>query len=400
MLTGKTIVLGVTGGIAAFKVVEIASSLKKLDADVRVIMTENAARFVTPLTFRSVTLNPVVTGMFEEPKNWGIEHISLAKKADLILVAPATANIIGKVANGIADDMLSTTIMASKSPVMFCPAMNHDMYDNRIVQRNISILREMGYLFIEPVYGRMAEGSYGKGRLPEPFFIVEEVRKVLLPQNDLMGKKILVTAGPTREPLDPVRYITNRSSGKMGFAFAKAAVQRGAAVTVVCGPVSISPPDGINMINVVTAAEMRDKVMELYGSCDIIILVAAVADYRPAEYSSEKIKKGEDDMALKLEKNPDIAVELGKVKGNRILVGTCAETNNIVKNAKAKLLKKNFDIIMANDVTMEGAGFEADTNIISIITKDGRVQELPVMTKLEAANSVLDEVVGIIRNMF
>ncbi len=396
MLEGKTVVVGVCGGIAAYKVVDVVSRLRKSGADVHVIMTENAAKFVSPLTFQSISHNPVITDMFAEPKQWSVEHIALADRADLIVVAPATANIIGKVANGIADDMLSTTIMATKAKVLFVPAMNYNMYENQIVQENIEKLSYLGYMFMEPDTGMMAEGSSGKGRLPEPIRIFEEIKSQLQIINDLSGLKVLITAGPTREAIDPVRYITNRSSGKMGYAFAAAAASRGADVRIISGPVNIASPKGVNVTRVVSAQDMYNEVMESYEDFDIIILVAAVADYR-AKYTAEnKIKKSDDNMVIELVRNPDIAKELGKVKGGRVVVGTCAETENLYVNAKSKLESKNFDIIMANDVTMEGAGFGVDTNIVKIIKKDGTIVDLPIMDKLEVAGKVLDEVVNLI----
>ncbi len=396
MLEGKTVVVGVCGGIAAYKVVDVVSRLRKSGADVHVIMTENAAKFVSPLTFQSISHNPVITDMFAEPKQWSVEHIALADRADLIVVAPATANIIGKVANGIADDMLSTTIMATKAKVLFVPAMNYNMYENQIVQENIEKLSYLGYMFMEPDTGMMAEGSSGKGRLPEPIRIFEEIKSQLQIINDLSGLKVLITAGPTREAIDPVRYITNHSSGKMGYAFAAAAASRGADVRIISGPVNIASPKGVNVTRVVSAQDMYNEVMESYEDFDIIILVAAVADYR-AKYTAEnKIKKSDDNMVIELVRNPDIAKELGKVKGGRVVVGTCAETENLYVNAKSKLESKNFDIIMANDVTMEGAGFGVDTNIVKIIKKDGTIVDLPIMDKLEVAGKVLDEVVNLI----
>jgi phosphopantothenoylcysteine decarboxylase/phosphopantothenate--cysteine ligase len=347
---------------------------------------------VTPLTFRSITHRPVVTDMFEEPGEWDIKHISLAAKADLVVIAPATANMIGKIASGIADDMLSTTVMAAKAPVLFVPAMNHNMYANPAVQDNIKKLRERGLLFMEPDTGRMAEGSSGKGRLPEPPAIVEEICRLLEPRGELEGVRVLVTAGPTREPLDPVRYISNRSSGKMGYAVAGAAAGRGARVTLVSGPVSIPAPEGVEVINVMTAREMYDAVMGCYAGFDVIVMLAAVADYRSAEISGSKIKKKDGEMVLRLERNPDILKELGGLKGGRLLIGSCAETEDLVRNAGLKLESKNLDMIIANDVTQEGAGFEVDTNIIKLIKRDGGIRELPLMGKHEAARIIMDEI--------
>lgn len=391
-LKGKSVVVGVCGGIAAYKVVDVVSRLKKLGAAVDVIMTANACEFVTPLTFRSISHTPVVTDMFEEPDQWDIRHISLAQKADLFIIAPATANIIGKLASGIADDMLSTTVMATKAPVLIVPAMNYNMYANQAVQQNIETLKLRGYIFMEPDTGMMAEGSSGKGRLPEPPVIVDTAVGILKPKRDLDGLKVLVTAGPTREPLDPVRYISNRSSGKMGYAVAEAALERGAEVLLVSGPVSIGSPAGADVISIMTAEEMHTAVMENYTAFDVIVMLAAVADYRPAEVSDIKIKKKDDEMTLKLEKNTDIARELGKVKGGRILAGSCAETNDLLDNARKKIESKNLDLIIANDVTMEGAGFEVDTNIIKLVDRDGSITELPLMSKKEAAHRIFDEI--------
>lgn len=397
MIKGKTVVLGVCGGIAAYKVVDVASRLNKLGVEVDVIMTANAARFVTPLTFRSITGRPVVSDMFEEPGEWDIRHISLAAKADLIVIAPATANIIGKIASGIADDMLTTTVMAAKSPVLFVPAMNHNMYENPAVQENIKKLKERGFLFMEPDTGRMAEGSSGKGRLPEPPVIAEKICGLLAPQGGLEGVRVLVTAGPTREPLDPVRYISNRSSGKMGYAVAGAAAERGAQVTLVSGPVSIPVPDGVAVINVMTAAEMYDAVMGSCAESDVIVMLAAVADYRSAEISAGKIKKKDEQMVIRLEKNADILKELGKVKGEKLLIGACAETEELMKNAGVKLESKNLDMIIANDVTQEGAGFEVDTNIIKLLKRDGSIRDIPLMSKADAARIITDEITAMLR---
>ncbi|AEV69310.1 phosphopantothenoylcysteine decarboxylase/phosphopantothenate--cysteine ligase [Acetivibrio clariflavus DSM 19732] len=396
MLKGKTVVVGVSGGIAAYKVVEVVSRLHKLHADVNVIMTENAAKFVTPLTFRSISHNPVITDMFSEPAKWDIQHVSLAMKADIIVVAPATANIIGKVANGIADDMLTTTIMATKAPVVFVPAMNTNMYENPIVQENIKKLSERGYIFLEPETGLMACGTEGKGRLPEPQAIVEKICKLLCEKDDFRDLKVLITAGPTQEPIDPVRYITNRSSGKMGYAIAAQAQKRGAKVKIVSGPVNISPPYGVEVVYVKTADEMYNEVMKSYADFDILIMVAAVADYKCAQIAEKKIKKKDEKLTIELVKNPDIAKELGKVKGNRILVGFSAETDKLVNNACEKLASKNLDMIIANDVTQEGAGFGTDTNIIKIIKKDGEIVDFPLMSKLEAGDRILDEVIKLI----
>lgn len=394
-LKGKSVVVGVCGGIAAYKVVEVVSRLKKLGAEVDVVMTANAQKFVTPLTFRSLSHRPVVTDMFSDPEYWEIKHVSLAQKADLFIIAPATANIIGKLASGIADDMLSTTVVATKAPVLIVPAMNHNMYANAVVQRNIRALKDLGYIFMEPDTGRMAEGSSGKGRLPEPSAIVEKACSILMPGQDLAGIRMIVTAGPTRESIDPVRYISNRSSGKMGYAVAQAAHERGADVLLVSGPVGIECPEGVKLVSTATAEEMCKAVLDNFGNCDVVVMAAAVADYRPAEVSGTKIKKNDDEMVLRLVRTPDILKKLGTIKGNRILVGFSAETDHLTDNAMKKLESKNLDMIVANDVTMEGAGFGTDTNIIKIIKRDGTVIDLPLMSKLEAAHRILDEVRGL-----
>jgi len=398
LLQGKTVIVGVCGGIAAYKVVEVVSRLKKMGAEVNVIMTENAKKFVAPLTFQSISHNQVYSDMFSEPKNWDIQHVSLSEKADLILVAPATANILGKVAAGIADDLLTTTIMATKAPVLFAPAMNYNMYENKIVQSNIFRLKELGYLFLEPDTGQMACGTSGKGRLPEPAVIAESVKNILISNKDLSGAKILITAGPTREAIDPVRYISNHSSGKMGYALAEAAARRGANVKLITGPVFIQKPNGVQTVDVVTADEMYREVLNNYEDYDVLIFAAAVADYKCEDISKTKIKKKSDKITIHLVKNPDIAGEVGKRKGNRIHVGFSAETDNLIDNARTKLDSKNFDLIVANDVTMEGAGFGTDTNIVKLIRKDGSIRELPIMRKLDVADEILNEVCKILSN--
>jgi len=398
LLKGRSIVVGVCGGIAAYKVVEVVSGLRKLGAEVDVIMTENASKFVTPLTFQSISHNPVTTDMFTEPRDWDIRHISLAQKADMILIAPATANIIGKVANGIADDMLTTTVMATRAPVLFVPAMNYNMYSNSIVQSNILKLTALDYKFMEPDTGTMAEGGTGKGRLPEPEAIVKYAAGLLTLSRDMEGIRVLITAGPTREPIDPVRYISNNSSGKMGYAIASAASSRGAVVRLVSGPVNLQKPYNVDVVNVTTAEEMYREVVGSCESCDVLIFAAAVADYRCKYFSDRKIKKCSDEMAIELTKNPDIAGELGKIKGSRIHVGFSAETDELLKNASSKLEAKNFDMIVANDVTLEGAGFGTDTNIVSIIKRDGSIRELPKLSKMEVAGKILDEVVKLMNS--
>lgn len=396
MLNGKNIIIGVCGGIAAYKVVDVTSRLRKLGANIEVIMTKNACEFVTPLTFRSLSNHPVYTDMWDEPKQWDVQHISLANKADLFLIAPATANVISKIANGIADDMLTTTVMATKAPVIFVPAMNTNMFENPIVQQNIQKLTELGYIFMEPGVGTMAErGVYGKGRLPEPPEIVQFIEELFSKEKDLAGKKILVTAGPTREAIDPVRYISNHSSGKMGYAIARAAMERGAEVTLVTGPVSIKPPEGVKVIDVNSAVEMREAVFDNFDQ-DVFIMSAAVADYRVEKQSKQKIKKKGETFELILVKNPDIAVDVGKVKGDKKLIGFCAETENLIENAMDKVLRKNMDFIVANDVTQEGAGFGTDTNIVKLIGPEGIIEDLPKMSKDEVSHRILDN----LKNLF
>ena len=371
MLKNKTVVIGVSGGIAVYKACDIVSRLKKLNANVHVIMTNNATEFVTPLTFQSLSQNYVVNDMFEEPKTWDVEHISLAKKADVFLIAPATANVIGKIANGICDDMLTTTVMATTGKVLIAPAMNTNMYRNPILQRNITILKELGYNFVDPESGRLACGDVGEGKLAQPEVIVNEVVNLLTDEEkDLQGQKIMITAGPTVESIDPVRYLTNRSTGKMGYAIAKQAANRGAEVTLVSGPTNIAPPSNIKkLIKIESAKDMYNAIIENFDDNQVIIKSAAVADYKPKTYSDKKIKKNDDDLVIKLDRNKDIAYELGKIKKDKILVGFAAETNDIIENAKGKIQKKNFDFIVANDLTEEGAGFGTDTNIVKIDRK-------------------------------
>ena len=395
MLKDKKIVLGITGGIAAYKSAELTREFVKKEAFVRVIMTKNASWFITPLTLQTLSGHPVFTEMFTPLKDFDMAHISLAEYADIIVIAPATANIIGKIASGLADDILTTTVMATKAPVLICPAMNVNMYNNAIVKDNISKLIAGGYLFMVPGYGELACRAEGYGRLPEIPDIVEEVESILTPK-DLMGEKILVTAGPTREPFDPVRYITNYSSGKMGYALAVTAKRRGAQVTLISGPTALPTPRDMKFIPVASAVDMRDAVMDNLGSSTVVIKAAAVADYRPSSRSARKIKKGVDGLALQLERNPDIILEVGRKKGNRILVGFAVETENLVQNARVKLKKKNMDIIVANDVTKEGAGFGYDTNIIKIISADGKIENVPLMSKMEVAHRILDRVKNII----
>ena len=393
MFKDKTVVIGVSGGIAVYKTLDVISRLRKLGVNVNVIMTASAAKFVTPLSFQSLSQNYVVCDMFEDPKTWDVEHISLAKRADVFLIAPATANVIGKMANGIADDMLTTTIMATKAKVLIAPAMNTNMYENPIVQRNINILKELGYNFVDPESGRLACGDTGKGKLAAPETIVDEVVKLLSTEQDLKGKSIIVTAGPTMESIDPVRFISNRSSGKMGYAIATQAINRGADVTLISGPTNLTPPQNLKkLIRIESAKDMYDAVIENLDENQVVIKSAAVADYKPKNYFNKKIKKSDDDLSIELDRNKDIAYEIGKIKNDKILVGFAAETNDLIENAKGKVKKKNLDFIVANDLTKEGAGFGVDTNIVKIIDKEGNITEYPKMKKEEVANVILDKV--------
>jgi phosphopantothenoylcysteine decarboxylase/phosphopantothenate--cysteine ligase len=389
----KTVVVGVSGGIAAYKALDIVSALKKKNIDVNVIMTYNASKFVTPLSFQSLSSNPVVIDMFEEPKTWEIQHIALAKKADLVLVVPATANIIGKVANGIADDMLSTTIMATKAPVVFAPAMNTNMYDNRIVQDNIRKLKGFNYEFIEPISGRLACGDIGNGKLADVKDIVEYTLSRLYDIKDLVGKKVLVTAGPTLAPIDPVRYISNYSSGKMGYAIAEEARDRGAEVYLISGPTNLKIPYGVNFIEVKTNDDMYDAVLREFNDSDYVIKCAAVCDFKPKEYSDLKIKKKEDSMNISLVKNIDILKELGAIKNKQILVGFAAESNDLLENASEKIKNKNLDYIVANDITAKGIGFGAEENKVSIINKNGNVNSLDKMSKRDVAKEIFNNII-------
>lgn len=393
MLTNKNVVLGVTGGIAVYKAADVVSRLRKLGINVHVIMTKSAQEFVQPLTFQSLSQNYVVTDMFDEPRTWDVEHISLAQKADLFLIAPATANVIGKIAHGIADDMLTTTVMATKAPVLVAPAMNTNMYENPIVQDNIRKLEAGGYTFIEPAAGRLACGDYGKGKLADPEVIVEEVLKILNIPNDLNGMKLVVTAGPTRESIDPVRYITNHSSGKMGYAIAERAAQRGAEVILISGPTNLLTPAGVKRMDINTTHEMYDAVMGQLNWADVFIKSAAVADYRPKAVAENKIKKGEGNWVVELTRNPDILKELGQRKqAEQILVGFAAETQDLITNAKSKVEKKNLDFIVANDLTREGAGFKSDTNIVTIIDREGNQEHYDLMAKKDLADAILSKV--------
>jgi phosphopantothenoylcysteine decarboxylase/phosphopantothenate--cysteine ligase len=391
MLKDRNIVLGVTGGIAAYKSAELVRELVRAGARVHVVMTRSAQAFVTPLTFQTLSGNPVITELFSLVEESEIGHISLADKAEVLVISPATANIIGKIAGGIADDMLTTIVMATKAPVLVAPAMNVHMWENASCQENIQKLRARGFHFIDPESGELACGYEGKGRLAEVAAIVEEIRAILSPQ-DFVRETVLITAGPTEEPIDPVRFITNRSSGKMGFALAYAALRRGAEVILISGPTALPPPPRVKLISVRSTAQMREAVLTNLNHASILLMAAAVSDYRPRQMAAGKIKKSEAEMVLALERNPDILSEAGKQKDHRILVGFAAETENLLQNARSKLKEKNLDLIVANDVTLPGAGFEVDTNIVRFLDRSQKVEELPLMTKEELADRILDRV--------
>lgn len=389
----KTILLGVTGGIAAYKMANVASSLVKMGFNVHVIMTENATNFITPTTFETLTSNKCITDTFDRNFQFEVEHISLAKKADVVLIAPATANVIGKMANGIADDMLTTTLLACKCPKIVAPAMNTNMYENPIVRDNIAKLMMYGFKIIPADSGRLACGDTGKGKLPDESVLIEYIMRELCPKKDLMGKNILVTAGPTREALDPVRYITNHSTGKMGYAIARAAAFRGANVTLVSGPVNIDKPLFVNTVNVTSAKDMFNAVKDNYESQHIIIKAAAVADYTPSTVADNKIKKSDSDMSISLDRTDDILKFLGEnKKDNQFICGFSMETENLIENSRGKLERKNADMIVANSLRTEGAGFGTDTNVVTLITKDS-VKECELMTKNEVADMILDAII-------
>jgi phosphopantothenoylcysteine decarboxylase/phosphopantothenate--cysteine ligase len=389
MLSDKTIVLGITGGIAAYKAAEIASQLTQAGATVNVIMTKEAIQFISPITFRAITGSPVVTEMFDLASEFSIEHVSLAQAADIVVIAPATANIIAKLAAGIADDMLCCTVLATKAPVVIAPAMETNMYNNPVTQDNLSKLKARNFVIIGPATGWLASGREGLGRLADIDDIIGSIRQILGKSSDLAGKHILVTAGGTQEPIDPVRYISNRSSGKMGYALAEAARDRGAKVSLITAPVSLTEPVGVDMIKVSTAREMYQAVENVAPQADALVMAAAVADYCPTRMAKDKIKKGEARLTLELECTPDI---LGSVKGNFIKVGFAAESSNLVENAKQKLQQKGLDLIVANDITASDSGFGADTNRVTIIDRVGRVDSLPVLPKREVADKILDKV--------
>lgn len=394
MLKGKTVLLGVTGGIAAYKMPNVARMLKKMHCNVHVLMTQNATNFITPTTFETLTANKCLIDTFDRNFEFSVEHVALAKQADLVLIAPATANVIGKIANGIADDMLTTTVMACTCKCLIAPAMNHNMYHNSIVQENIEKLKRHSYGIIDPVCGMLANGDTGDGKLPSEETLVEYVVHELAYPKDMEGMAVLVTAGPTQEAIDPVRYITNHSTGKMGYAIAKMAMYRGAKVTLVSGPTALEPPMFADVVPVVTAQEMYDAVVSRAKAQDIIIKAAAVADYRPATVATEKIKKNGDEAAIVLERTSDILATLGKDKGDTVLCGFSMETENMLENSRKKLEKKNLDMIAANNLKEQGAGFGTDTNVITLITQDGE-RQLALMSKEDAANELLNELIAI-----
>lgn len=392
LLTGKTVLLGVTGSIAAYKIATLASALKKLDADVHVIMTKNAVNFINPITFESLTGNKCLVDTFDRNFQFQVEHVSIAKKADVVMLAPASANVIGKIAHGIADDMLTTTIMACKCHVFVAPAMNTNMYTNPILQDNLDILRKYGYEVIKPASGYLACGDTGEGKMPEPEYLLSHIIREIACEKDMAGKKVLVTAGPTMEAIDPVRFISNHSSGKMGYALAKMAMLRGAEVTLVSGKTSIAPPDFVKVVPVTSAKEMFDAVTGVSDEQDIIIKAAAVADYRPVNVSDEKVKKTDGEMSIPLERTDDILKYLGEhKKENQFLCGFSMETSNMIENSRAKLVKKNLDMIAANNLKVEGAGFQKDTNVLTLITGKDET-ELELMSKEDAANVILDKI--------
>lgn len=392
MLEGKTILLGVTGSIAAYKIAYLASALKKQHADVHVLMTRNATNFINPITFETLTGNKCLVDTFDRNFQFQVEHVSIAKKADVVMIAPASANVIGKLAHGIADDMLTTTIMACRCKKFISPAMNTNMFENPIVQDNLKTLEHYGYEVIDPAVGYLACGDTGAGKMPEPETLLSYIMRECACEKDMKGLKLLVTAGPTQEAIDPVRYITNHSSGKMGYAIAKMAMLRGADVTLVSGRTAIAPPPFVKVVPVVTAKDMYEAVTAVSKEQDIIIKAAAVADYRPAKVSDEKIKKKDDDMSIALERTDDILKYLGEHKPDgQFLCGFSMETQNMIGNSRVKLTKKNLDMVAANNVKMAGAGFQGDTNVLTLITQDEEVS-LPLMSKEDAASKILDRI--------
>lgn len=397
-LEGKNVVLGVTGGIAAYKACELTSRLRKAGAQVYVIMTKNACQFVAPLTFETLSNHPVVTDTFTRPDTWEVEHIALAKRADVFVIAPATANILAKMAHGIADDMLSTTVLATRAPVLVAPAMNTGMWENIATRENVKTLQSRGVQFIGPAGGFLACGDSGAGRMSEPKDIFDAIETILFPKRDMEGLSVLVTAGPTQEKIDPVRYISNRSSGKMGYAIAEAAAKRGAKVTLVSGPVKLAAPQGVERVGILSTQDLYDAMTARCPQMDVVIQAAAPADFTPAQVADQKIKKhGDGDLVLTLRQTPDVAAQVGRLKKpGQILVGFAAETNDVLENAEGKLRKKNLDMIVANDVTVPGAGFDVDTNIVTFVTAQGK-ETLPCLPKIQVAEELLDRVLKLIR---
>ncbi len=393
MLRDKTVVLGVTGSIAAYKAVDLASKLAQAGAAVEVIMTQAATQFVTPLTFRSITRRSVITDLFDVTSQFSVEHVALAEQADVVVVAPATANIIAKLATGIADDMLTCTVLATQAPVILAPAMNVNMFNNQVTQDNLSRLRQRGFIIVGPAYGRLASGISGMGRLIEVEHTLGTISQVLGRDGDLAGKRLVVTAGGTREPVEPVRYIGNRSSGKMGYALAEAARDRGASVTLVSAATSVPNPAGVEVVPVETAKEMRDAVLAASSQADVLIMAAAVADFAPARLSMSKIKRKDRPTTLELAPTPDI---LGEIKVKLLRVGFAAESENLIANAQDKLKRKGLDLIVANDITAPDSGFGFDTNQVAIIDKQGNVEQLPLLLKTEVADRILDRVVELL----
>ena len=398
MLKGKTVVLAVSGSIAAYKIANLARMCKKLGADVQVLMTRNAVNFINPITFESLTGNKCLIDTFDRNFRYSVEHVALAKKADIVMIAPASANVIGKIANGIADDMLTTTVMACTCKKIVSPAMNHNMFHNPIVQDNIKKLSDYGYEIIKPDTGMLANGDTGDGRMPDESVLLGYILRECAFIKDMSGKRVLVTAGATREPIDPVRFITNYSTGKMGYALAENAMLRGATVTLVTAHTEVEAPPFVEVVKVTTAREMYDEVISRFENCDIVVKAAAVADYRPVHAENNKIKKSDGNITIELERNPDILAQLGKLKTHQFLCGFSMETENLVENSKGKLNRKNLDMICANSLKTKGAGFGTDTNVVTIITKNSTLQ-LPCLTKQETAAKVFDEIVTYSRRL-
>lgn len=393
MLKGKHVLLGVTGSIAAYKIANLASMLVKLNADVHVIMTKNAEQFISPVTFETLTGNKVIDDTFERNSGYHVAHIAMAAEADVVLIAPATANVIAKLAHGIADDMLTSTLLACTSPILLSPAMNTHMYENPVTQENMEKLKSLGYQLIEPASGYLACGDTGKGKMPEPEVLLDCILQEIACEKDMAGKKVLVTAGPTREAIDPVRYITNHSTGKMGYAIAENAARRGAEVTLVSGPVQIAKPRFVKTIDVTSAEEMYQAVEKEFDSQDIVVMSAAVADYRPEVVAENKIKKSDGQMSISLERTKDILGTFAHKKTKQFICGFSMETENMLENSKAKLKKKNLDMIVANNLKVAGAGFGTDTNIVTVITEES-CEELPIMKKEEVAGAIFDRILN------